>query len=193
MSGTVGGLNGAAGVGGAGVSLAPTLSALRLSASLIAPAPAPQVVPVVFSAQALSSIAPLPPLQTPSPEGTARSPQAQGESASDPDSTAESSALQAAQLFDGVPGANRRAAWTLDGRRAEYLDGGGFKDVLIHPDSQDHLVTLFNQAGAFKPGGSRSERDRETRHRAPLAAGWRRRSCAWAPCGSASARSPWPI
>lgn len=70
----------------------------------------------------------------------------------------------------GERGAGRRQAWLLDGKRAEYLDGGGFKDVLIHPDSPDHLVTLFNQAGAADPGGSRAERNREIEKRKPLVA-----------------------
>ncbi|MFH1723656.1 MAG: hypothetical protein ABII00_03430 [Elusimicrobiota bacterium] len=63
----------------------------------------------------------------------------------------------------------RRESWKLDGRPAAYLDGGGFKDVLVHPLSPDHLVTLFNQAGARDTIGSRVERDRELARRRRLA------------------------
>ncbi|MEK7744786.1 MAG: hypothetical protein AAB578_10410, partial [Elusimicrobiota bacterium] len=61
-----------------------------------------------------------------------------------------------------------RRDWTIGGKKAEYLDGGGFKDILIHPKSHEHLLTLFTQAGASREGGSRIERDREAARRAPL-------------------------
>jgi len=58
-------------------------------------------------------------------------------------------------------GTSRRQGWTADGRPAEYLDGGGFKDVLIHPASPEHLLTLFNQSARNDSSRSRTERDRE--------------------------------
>ncbi len=61
-----------------------------------------------------------------------------------------------------------RRDWAIGGKKAEYLDGGGFKDNLIHPESHEHLLTLFSQAGASREGGSRIERDREASRRAPL-------------------------
>jgi len=82
------------------------------------------------------------------------------------------SAPQAAPVFGGsaAPRASkglRRSDWNIGGRRIQYLAGGGFKDVLIHPDDPELLLTLFSQAGS-EGGGSRIERDRELSRRVPL-------------------------
>lgn len=63
-----------------------------------------------------------------------------------------------------------RRDWTFDGTPAEWLDGGGFKDILIHPDDDDYLIALFSQAGSRDPHGSIEERDRELNRRKRLGA-----------------------
>ena len=69
-------------------------------------------------------------------------------------------------IFAAAQGAGRRD-WSIGGRPATYLGGGGFKDILVHPDDPEALLTLFTQAGSNDAAGSRAERDRDlVRHRA---------------------------
>lgn len=81
-------------------------------------------------------------------------------------------AAAAAPVFGGsaAPSASkglRRSDWSVGGRKVQYLAGGGFKDVLVHPDDPELLLTLFSQAGS-EGSGSRVERDRELSRRVPL-------------------------
>lgn len=67
-------------------------------------------------------------------------------------------------------GATRGEGWTIDGKPAERLSGGGFKEVLIHPTEPTLVIKIFDQAGARDTAGSLSEKRLEMRNLEPLLA-----------------------
>ncbi len=66
--------------------------------------------------------------------------------------------------------ASRGEGWEVDGKPAQRLSGGSFKDVLIHPSDQHLVIKIFTQFGADDTAGSLSERRRESRNLRPLLA-----------------------
>ncbi|MCX5793916.1 MAG: hypothetical protein NTY77_00280 [Elusimicrobia bacterium] len=70
-------------------------------------------------------------------------------------------------IYEAAKGDSRRD-WSIGGRPATYLGGGGFKDILLHPDDPEVLLTLFTQAGSDDALGSRSERNLDLGRHRPL-------------------------
>ncbi|UPT73565.1 MAG: hypothetical protein M0D55_17145 [Elusimicrobiota bacterium] len=65
-------------------------------------------------------------------------------------------------------GASRGEGWTVDGRPATRLSGGGFKEVLIHPSNEQLVIKLFSELGAKDTASSLSEKRAELRNLEPL-------------------------
>ncbi len=61
-----------------------------------------------------------------------------------------------------------RRDWTVNGRPAERLSAGGFKEVLIHPSDAGLVIKLFSLTGGKDAAGSRSEMRLEMRNLEPL-------------------------
>ncbi|MDD5629394.1 MAG: hypothetical protein PHU21_10045 [Elusimicrobia bacterium] len=167
-----------------------------LQGSLLPPSAIPQVsVSVSPVADGVKDQAP--PLQTAAPgspgqlEGTVRQSAELGAGMETPSGpVAEEQVRQAAALFDGAarslaapaesaPGYSPRLItaaaqgegrrdWSIGGKPATYLGGGGFKDIIVHPDDPEVLLTLFTQAGSNDAPGSRSERNLDLGRHRPL-------------------------
>ena len=158
-----------------------TGSAAPSLAAALAPAPSPR--PAALQAAALQPAAakpvPVLPASAVAPAKAAVKPAAAaagaGSAASAPDGRADAGRAFFDQGGAVEPlrsvvrrGQTRGEGWEVDGRPAERLSGGGFKEVLIHPSDPRLVIKLFSGAGARDEAGSMAEKRLEMKNLSPL-------------------------